>query len=56
MAKKVGTFADKLAKAASRDDRELIKYVKAYKAENGAWKFKTGMVEVTDENRKEIFG
>jgi len=58
VAKKVG-FTDKLKRAASGEvieKKEFIKYVKAYKAKNGAWKFRTLVVEVTDDNRKEIYG
>ncbi len=58
MAKKT-TFADKVRKAAEkqgRPDLEYVKWVKAYKAENGAWRFRTVTVAVTDENRSEIYG
>ena len=57
MAKKQ-SFADKVRKAAEKGGGEVehVKWVKAYKAENGAWKFKTMTVAVTDENRKEIYG
>ncbi len=53
------TFADKLKKASEKDTRqtaEYVKWVKAYKAENGAWKFRTVNVAVTDENKSEIYG
>jgi hypothetical protein len=57
VAKKVASFADKLKKAAvEKEAREMVKYVKAYKTESGSWKFRTVVVEVTDENRKEIYG
>ena len=56
MAKKT-SFADKVKKAASKEEsRQYIKWVKAYKGENGAWKFRTVNLAVTDENRKEIYG
>lgn len=58
MAKKVG-FTDKLRRAASGEDekkREFVKLVKAVKTENGHWRFRTQVVEVTDDNRKEIMG
>jgi hypothetical protein len=52
MAKKQ-TFQDKLkAKEAAR---EFVKVVKAYKAENGAWKYSTKIVEVNDDNRESIY-
>jgi len=53
------TFADKVKKASEKDDkekREYVKWVKAYKAENGAWKFRTVNIAVTDENKSEIYG
>ncbi len=56
MAKKT-SFADKVKKAAEKEkSSEYVKWVKAYKAENGAWRFRTVTVAVTDENRKEIYG
>jgi hypothetical protein len=56
MAKKQ-SFADKVKKAGEKGSGpETVKWVKAYRAENGAWKFRTVMVAVTDENRKEIYG
>jgi hypothetical protein len=53
------SFADKVKKASGKQDKpegERVKWVKAYKAENGAWKFRTLHVTVTDENRSEIYG
>lgn len=53
------TFADKVRKAAEQKDKpsvEYVKWVKAYKAENGAWKFRTVNIAVTDENKSEIYG
>jgi len=54
MAKKQ-TFADK-AKGKDKDNTEMVKVVKAIRGEKGAWKYKTMMVKVTDENRKEVYG
>ena len=54
MAKKQ-TFADKLKKGDKEKGTEYVKVVKAVKAENGAWKFRTQMVALTDENRNEIY-
>jgi len=55
MAKKQ-TFIDKV-KRGSKDEPvvEYVKVVRAFKADNGAWKFQTKMVAVTDENRSEIY-
>ena len=53
------SFADKVKKASDKDsksDRHYVKWVKAYKGENGAWKFRTVHVAVTDENKSEIYG
>jgi hypothetical protein len=53
------SFADKVRKAAERQAKptvEYVKWVKAYRAENGAWKFRTLNIAVTDENKKEIYG
>jgi len=53
------TFADKVKKASGKDqkvEREYIKWVKAYKSENGTWRFKTVNIAVTDENKGEIYG
>jgi hypothetical protein len=53
------TFADKVKKASERQsgkELEYVQWVKAYRAENGSWKFRTVNVAVTDENRKEIYG
>ncbi len=53
------SFADKVKKAAGQKDApkvEHVKWVKAYRAENGAWKFRTVNIAVTDENKKEIYG
>ena len=57
MAKKT-SFADKVKKAAGKGESstEYVKWVKAYKTENGAWKFRTVNIAVTDENRKDIYG
>ena len=58
MAKKK-SFADKVRKASEKDGkekREYVKWVKAYKGENGAWKFRTVNIAVTDENKSEIYG
>jgi hypothetical protein len=54
MAKKQ-TFVDKLRKGGKEGGGEYVKVVKAYKGENGAWKFQTSIVEVTDQNRDEIY-
>ena len=54
MAKKQ-SFADK-AKGKDKVSIEMVKVVKAIRGENGAWKYKTMMVKVTDENRKEVYG
>ena len=54
MAKKQ-TFADKLKKGDKEKGIEYVKVVKAYKADNGAWKFRTQMVAVTDANRNEVY-
>ena len=55
MAKKQ-TFVDKLKKG-GKDEKsvEYVKVVRAYKADNGAWKFQSKMVAVTDDNRAEIY-
>jgi hypothetical protein len=53
MAKKQ-TFLDKARKKDAKQ-REFVKLVKAYRADNGAWKFRTNMVEITDQNRNEIY-
>ena len=55
MAKKQ-TFSDKLKKRGSGSELEYVKVVESYKAENGAWKFRTRMVALTDENRKNVMG
>jgi hypothetical protein len=54
MAKKQ-SFADKAKKSEQAGAREMIKWVKAVKTKDGDWKFRTQMVGVTDENRKEFF-
>ncbi len=54
MAKKQ-TFTDKTKKK-GKDALEWVKVVKAVKQENGAWKFRTQMVALTDDNRKELYG
>jgi hypothetical protein len=54
MAKKQ-SFADK-AKGKDKSDLERVKVVKAVKTASGHWKFKTTMVAITDENRKEVYG
>ena len=53
MAKKQ-TFLDKSKKKDAKAS-EYVKLVRAYKADNGAWKFRTSVVEITDENRNEIY-
>ena len=53
MAKKQ-TFLDK-AKRGEQSHRDFVKVVRAYKAENGAWKFKTKVMELNDENKGEIY-
>lgn len=55
MAKKQ-TFSDKAKKKGKGSDLEYVKVVEAYKAENGAWKFRSRMVAVNDDNRKEVYG
>ncbi|HWR83573.1 MAG TPA: hypothetical protein VN285_09735 [Candidatus Deferrimicrobium sp.] len=58
MAKKQ-SFADKVKKAQAKEGREISEYVqwvKAYKAPNGAWKFRTMTVGVTEKNKNEIYG
>ncbi len=54
MAKKQ-TFLDK-AKRGEESHREYIKVVRAYKADSGAWKFRTKVVEINDKNKSEIYG
>jgi hypothetical protein len=57
MAKKVMSFAEKMKKSEEAGaGREFVKYVKSYKSETGSWRFRTKIVQVTDENRKEIYG
>lgn len=53
MAKKQ-TFLDKSKKRDGKT-QEFVKLVKAYKTETGAWKFRSQMVEITDQNRNEIY-
>ncbi|MEE8577181.1 MAG: hypothetical protein V3T31_07980 [candidate division Zixibacteria bacterium] len=53
MAKKALTFQDKLRKASEKV--EYVKVVKAYKADDGSWKFRTKMVQVTDDNRSKLY-
>ena len=58
MAKKK-SFADKVKKASERQakgEAQYVKWVKAYRAKNGAWKFRTLNIAVTDENKGEIYG
>ncbi len=53
------SFADKVKKAVEKQHTERVEYVKwvkAYKAENGAWRFRTVQIAVTDENKSEIYG
>jgi hypothetical protein len=53
------TFADKVKKAAGKQDKppvEYVKWVKAYRTEDGSWKFRTVNIAVTDENKSEIYG
>lgn len=52
MAKKQ-TFQDKLKQ--KEQAREFLKVVKAYKSKDGSWKFNTRMVEVSDDNRGELY-
>jgi hypothetical protein len=33
----------------------FVKVVKAYKSDKGAWRFRTKMVELNDENKAEIY-
>jgi hypothetical protein len=54
MAKKQ-TFVDKLKKADRGKTADMVKLVQAYRGENGAWKYRTMMVEITDENRNKIY-
>jgi hypothetical protein len=50
------TFVDKLKKGAQeKKTSEYVKLVRAYRGDNGAWKFRTKIVEVTDSNRNEIY-
>jgi hypothetical protein len=55
MAKKQ-TFSDKLKKKSGGSDLEYVKVIESYKAENGAWKFRTRIVGLTEENRKSVMG
>lgn len=55
MAKKQ-TFSEKAKKKSQGMDVEYVRVVEAYKAENGAWKFRSRMVAVNDENRKSVYG
>jgi len=53
------SFSDKVKKAASKglkQEREYVRWVKAYKTEDGVWKFRTVNIAVTDENKSEIYG
>lgn len=52
MAKKQ-SFADK-AKKKDGSGKEYVKVVKAYKTKDGAWKFRSLMVGVTEANRGEL--
>ena len=53
MAKKQ-TFLDKTQRG-SESRKEYVKVVRAYKASNGAWKFKTEVVGVDDSTKNEIY-
>ena len=53
------SFADKVKKASEKQAKpavEYVKWVKAYRAKNGVWKFRTVNIAVTDENKSEIYG
>ncbi|HEX9750521.1 MAG TPA: hypothetical protein VGB22_04405 [candidate division Zixibacteria bacterium] len=53
---KARTFADKFKKVGKDESRQVVKIVTPEKLESGGWKFRTRVVVVTDENKKEIFG
>lgn len=53
MAKKQ-TFLDKTKRGAD-SHKEYVKVVRAYKASNGAWKFRTEVVGLNDANKNEIY-
>ena len=53
MAKKQ-SFLDKTQRG-EQSHRDFVKVVRAYKGDNGAWKFKTKVVELTDENKGKIY-
>ena len=53
MAKKQ-SFLDKTQRG-KQSHRDYVKVVRAYKAENGAWKFRTKVLELNDENKAEIY-
>lgn len=55
---KTRTFSDKMKKKGKEEAyRQMVKLVTPEKnPETGVWKFRTRMVVVTDENKKEIFG
>jgi len=55
MAKKQ-SFAQKALGKDGKALAEYVKVVKAVRGDKGAWKFKTQMVAVTDENRNEVYG
>lgn len=48
------TFLDKTMRG-DQSHRDYVKVVRAYKAENGAWKFKTQVVELNDKSKAEIY-
>ena len=53
------SFADKVKKASEKDKKaklQYVKWVKAYKADNGAWKFHTVNIAVTEDNKSDIYG
>ena len=52
---KATSFAEK-AKKKDRVVHEIVKLVTAVRTPTGSWKFQSRIVELTDENRKAIFG
>lgn len=54
MAKKQ-TFADKLKKSEQNQGPEFIKVIRAEKSRDGAWKFRTQVMKMTEEAKSEIF-
>jgi hypothetical protein len=49
------TFADKLKKSEKGQTPEFIKVVRAEKTKDGAWKFRTQVMQMTDETKNELF-